>query len=192
MVTRVLSDTLVTRRTRRGHTPIRHGCLRSHGKAVGPLHSSVGQRPLTGGFVMSSKLFRPRWRRSRLALAVALPLLGAGVYAGAGMVASAQADGSWGRSPGLRPGNLLVFTSTYQQADLTPGSTVLPPGCTAASAAASGTPCGTAGYGGTTRRPSTMTRTTAASGSPRRSSSTSSIPTAGICSTRSRSRPATS
>ena len=92
---------------------------------------------------------RLRSRRSRLALLAALPLLGGGVYAGVGLSASAQADGGFGGGPGLQPGNLLVFTSTYQTANLTAGSTVLPPGCTAASAAASGTPCGTAGFDGT-------------------------------------------
>ncbi len=97
---------------------------------------------------MSLKLSRSGLRWSRLALVAVLPLLGAGVYAGVGLVASAQADGGRGGDPGLRPGNLLVFTSTYQPANLTPGSTVLPPGCTAASAAASGTPCSTAGYDG--------------------------------------------
>jgi hypothetical protein len=85
---------------------------------------------------------------SRLALVVALPLLGGGVYAGIGLTATAQAHGGWG-GQSLRPGNLIVFTSTYQTANITPGSTVLPPGCTAASAAASGTPCSTAGYNGT-------------------------------------------
>jgi hypothetical protein len=84
-----------------------------------------------------------------LAVFAALPLLGGGVYAGVALTASAQADGGWGGGPGLRPGNLLLFTSTYQTANITAGSTVLPPGCTAASAAASGTPCGTAGYDGT-------------------------------------------
>jgi len=77
-----------------------------------------------------------------MALVAALPLLGGGIYAGVGLTA-AQASGA----PSLKPGNLLVFTSTYQPANITAGSTVLPPGCTAASAAASGTPCGTAGYG---------------------------------------------
>ena len=95
---------------------------------------------------MSSKLSRVR---RRLALVAALPLFGCGVYAGVALTASAQADGGWGGGSSLRPGKLLVFTSTYQTADITPGSTVLPPGCTAASAAASGTPCGTAGYSGT-------------------------------------------
>jgi hypothetical protein len=96
--------------------------------------------------VTSSKLSRLCSRRSRLALLAALPLLGGGVYAGVGLTASAQADGSGGQ--GLQPGNLLLFTSTYATPSITPGSTVLPPGCTAASAAASGTPCSTAGYSG--------------------------------------------
>ena len=97
---------------------------------------------------MSFRFFRLRSRRWRLAVLAALPLLGGGIYAGIALTASAQADGGWGGG-GLRPGNLLVFTSTYQTANITPGSTVLPPGCTAASAAASGTPCATAGYDGT-------------------------------------------
>ncbi|MGO9958870.1 MAG: hypothetical protein ACLP50_23390 [Solirubrobacteraceae bacterium] len=84
-----------------------------------------------------------------MALIAALPLLGGGVYGGIAATAGAQADGGWGAGPGLRPGNLLVFTSTYQPATITPGSTVLPPGCTSASAAASGIPCSTAGYSGT-------------------------------------------
>jgi len=96
---------------------------------------------------MSSKFSRVRPRRSRLALLAALPLLGGGIYAG--VAASAQADGWGGPGPSLSPGNLLLFTSTYQTASLTPGSTVLPPGCDAASAAGSGTPCATAGYSGT-------------------------------------------
>ena len=94
----------------------------------------------------SSKLSRLRAHRSRLALLAALPLIGGGIYAAVGLTASAQADGSGG--PGLAPGNLLLFTSTYATPSITPGSTVLPPGCTAASAAASGTPCSTAGYSG--------------------------------------------
>ncbi len=97
---------------------------------------------------MSSKLSRLRSRRSRLALLATLPLLGGGVYAGVTLSASAQADGGFPGGPGLQPGNLLVFTSTYQAPNLIAGSTVLPPGCTAASAAASGAPCGTAGYDG--------------------------------------------
>ena len=98
---------------------------------------------------MSLKFSGLRARRLRLALAAGLLLLGGGVYAGVSLAASAQADsGSYG-GPGLQPGNLLVFTSTYQAASLTPGVTVLPPGCTAASAAASGTPCSAAGYNGT-------------------------------------------
>ena len=98
---------------------------------------------------MSLRLSRLPSRRRGLALLAALPLVGGGIYAGVGVAASAQADGGFGGGPGLQPGNLLVFTSTYQTANLTPGSTVLPPGCTAASAAASGTPCGTAGFDGT-------------------------------------------
>ncbi len=98
---------------------------------------------------MSLMLSRLRSRRSRLAMVAALPLLGGGVYAGGvALTAPAQADGGWSASPRLQPGNLLVFTSTYQTASITPGSTVLPPGCTAASAAASGVACGTAGYSG--------------------------------------------
>jgi hypothetical protein len=96
---------------------------------------------------MTPKLSRLRSRGRRLALLAALPLLGGAIYAGVGLTASAQADG--GFSPGLQPGNLLLFTSTYQTASLTPGSTVLPPGCTSASAAASGVPCSTAGFSGT-------------------------------------------
>jgi hypothetical protein len=89
---------------------------------------------------------RPRRSRcSRLALAAALPLLGGGAFACFAVTASAQAYG--GRP--IEPGKLLLFTSTYQQANLTPGVTVLPPGCTPASAAASGTPCSAAGYDGT-------------------------------------------
>jgi hypothetical protein len=94
---------------------------------------------------MSLKLARLRSRRSHWALVVALPLLFGGVYAGIGLSASAQAHGGWDSGPGLRPGNLLVFTSTYQPANVTPGSTVLPPGCTSASATAAGTPYSTAG-----------------------------------------------
>ena len=96
---------------------------------------------------MRLTLTRLGLRRSRLAIVAALPLLGGGIYAGVALTASAQADGRWSAA-GLRPGNLLVFTSTYEDATLTPGETVLPPGCTAASAAASGTPCGAAGYDG--------------------------------------------
>jgi hypothetical protein len=98
--------------------------------------------------VISSKFFRMRSRTSRLAIVAALPLAFGGADAGLGLTSSAQAHGGGGGGPGLRPGNLLVFTSTYQVASITPGSTVLPPGCTAASAAASGTPCSKAGYGG--------------------------------------------
>jgi hypothetical protein len=98
--------------------------------------------------VISSKFFRMRSHTSRLAIVAALPLAFGGAYAGLGLTSSAQAHGGGGGGPGLRPGNLLVFTSTYQAASITPGSTVLPPGCTAASAAASGTPCSKAGYGG--------------------------------------------
>jgi hypothetical protein len=45
---------------------------------------------------------------------------------------AAQADG-WhhgGRGDELRPGNLLLSTSEYTPADITPGVTQLPPGCT--------------------------------------------------------------
>jgi hypothetical protein len=92
--------------------------------------------------VISSKLSRLRSRRPRLALLAALPLLGGGVYAGVALTASAQAAGG----SSLQPGNLLLFTSNYAAPVIVPGSTVLPPGCTAASAAASGVPCSTAGY----------------------------------------------
>ena len=98
--------------------------------------------------MISSKFFRLRSRTSRLAIVAALPLVCGGAYAGLGLTSSAQAHGGRGGGLGVRPGNLLVFTSTYQTASITPGSSVLPPGCTAASAAASGTPCSTAGYGG--------------------------------------------
>ena len=69
-------------------------------------------------------------------------MLGGGVYAGVALTASAQAAGG----SSLQPGNLLLFTSNYAAPVIVPGSTVLPPGCTAASAAASGVPCSTAGY----------------------------------------------
>jgi len=98
---------------------------------------------------MSLKRHRPRSRRAFLALVAALPLIGGGAYAGVALSASAQADGGFGVNPGLLPGNLLLFTSTYETANITPGTTVLPPGCTAASAAASGTPCSVAGFDGT-------------------------------------------
>ena len=49
------------------------------------------------------------------------------------------------------PGNLLLSHSIYSSpaSILTPGTTVLPPGCTAATAAASATPCVTANADGT-------------------------------------------
>ena len=45
---------------------------------------------------------------------------------------AAQADGSHhsGQGDELRPGNLLLSTSVYSPADITPGVTQLPPGCT--------------------------------------------------------------
>jgi hypothetical protein len=48
------------------------------------------------------------------------------------------------------PGNLLLSRSVYNSpaSIITAGTTVLPPGCTAASAAASGTPCATANANG--------------------------------------------
>ena len=39
-------------------------------------------------------------------------------------------------SPRLDPGNLLVSTSQYREADIQPGVTVLPPGCTSGCATA--------------------------------------------------------
>ena len=44
---------------------------------------------------------------------------------------TALADG-WGGGDQLRPGNLLVSGSTYREADIQPGVTQLPPGCSAA------------------------------------------------------------
>ena len=44
---------------------------------------------------------------------------------------AALADGGWGGAGALRPGNLLVSGSTYREADIQPGVTQLPPGCTA-------------------------------------------------------------
>ena len=51
--------------------------------------------------------------------------------------AAAQAAGS----PTMKPGNLLVSGSDYRGAEISPGVTVLPPGCT--------TGCVTANAGGT-------------------------------------------
>jgi hypothetical protein len=94
---------------------------------------------------MSLALSRLRSRRWQAALVAALLFLAGGIY---GLNASAHADGGWG-GPGLRPGNLLLFTSTYQTASITPNATALPAGCTAATAITSQTPCNTAQYDGT-------------------------------------------
>jgi hypothetical protein len=54
--------------------------------------------------------------------------------------ALASAD-DWGGGDQLRPGNLLVSGSVYREADIQPGVTQLPPGCT-------GSNCGTANSDG--------------------------------------------
>jgi hypothetical protein len=66
--------------------------------------------------------------RTRIARGLALTL-GLGVL----ITAPAQADpGHWGHHDALEPGNLLVSTSVYSPADIQPGITELPPGCTGA------------------------------------------------------------
>ena len=61
---------------------------------------------------------------SRIARGLALAL-------GLGALIAAPAQGrDWHGGPPLRPGNLLVSESTYSPADIQPGVTQLPPGCT--------------------------------------------------------------
>jgi hypothetical protein len=85
-------------------------------------------------------------RLGRRLAAAAITTVAVGV-----IVASAQGDAPFGGlGPGaLYPGNLLISRSVYQAAAITPGTTVLPPGCTSASATASATPCVTAVADGT-------------------------------------------
>jgi hypothetical protein len=77
--------------------------------------------------------------RSRLGWRAALPALAAcaAVVPAALAPGSAQAQSRFGfGSPRLEPGNLLVSTSQYREADIQPGVTVLPPGCTTGCATA--------------------------------------------------------
>ena len=85
-------------------------------------------------------------RRLRRLAAAATAMLALGAVA-----ASADPNapfGSFGLGA-LHPGNLLISRSVYVPASITPGTTILPPGCTTASATASGTPCVTAVADGT-------------------------------------------
>jgi len=64
-------------------------------------------------------------------------LAGAGCLLASVLVSSAQAD-RWARGHhgfGLIPGNLLLSTSEYSPASITPGVTELPPGCTGSNCA---------------------------------------------------------
>ena len=72
-------------------------------------------------------------RRGRRLVAIAAATAAVGV-----IVASAQGDvASHYPGPGeLFPGNLLISRSVYQTASITPGTTVLPPGCTSSCATA--------------------------------------------------------
>src|ERR1700722_24936 len=72
-------------------------------------------------------------RRGRRLVAIAAATVAVGV-----IVASAQGDVAFHNSgPGaLFPGNLLISRSVYQAASITPGTTVLPPGCTSSCATA--------------------------------------------------------
>ncbi len=83
---------------------------------------------------LSHRLRRPRTRHGALSVATSIALLAT--------APAALADG-WGRGGGepLRPGNLLVSGSVYRDADIQPGVTQLPPGCTAGN-------CGTANSDG--------------------------------------------
>jgi hypothetical protein len=72
-------------------------------------------------------------RRGRRLVAIAAATVAVGV-----IVASAQGDVAF-HNPGpgaLFPGNLLISRSVYQAASITPGTTVLPPGCTSSCATA--------------------------------------------------------
>ena len=72
-----------------------------------------------------------RGRRARRRANRLLAGLGCALAMGAA-AGAAQAEG-WHhghRGPGLIPGNLLLSTSEYTPADITPGVTELPPGCT--------------------------------------------------------------
>jgi hypothetical protein len=71
------------------------------------------------------------WRATLPGLAVCAAALGA-LAPGA---AQAQSPLGFG-SPHLQPGNLVVSTSQYREADIQPGVTVLPPGCTTGCATA--------------------------------------------------------
>jgi hypothetical protein len=78
-------------------------------------------------------------RRSQIGRLAVVPALAAS--AAAVVVAlvpgAAQAQSGLGHgSPRLEPGNLLVSTSQYREADIQPGVTVLPPGCTTGCATA--------------------------------------------------------
>jgi hypothetical protein len=75
--------------------------------------------------------------RSQVGRRAALP----GLAACAAAVVAALAPGAAQAQPGLgsarlAPGNLLVSTSQYREADIQPGVTVLPPGCTTGCATA--------------------------------------------------------
>ena len=74
-----------------------------------------------------------RRRSGRRLVAIAAATVAVGV-----IVASAQGDVAFHNSgPGaLFPGNLLISRSVYQAASITPGTTVLPPGCTSSCATA--------------------------------------------------------
>ena len=84
---------------------------------------------------MIPKLGRPRVRRPRVAL-----LLAVAVAAGGPVIAATGASAASGHGHGgsLEPGNLLVSGSVYQNDPglLQPGVTVLPPGCTSGCATA--------------------------------------------------------
>jgi hypothetical protein len=66
--------------------------------------------------------------------------IAAGTTLALGLAGTAQAAGHHGQDR-MSPGNLVVSTSDYHRADITPGVTVLPPGCTSdcATATADGT-----------------------------------------------------
>lgn len=69
---------------------------------------------------------------SRLPLRRGLAVAATATLAVGALAAGAQADQPfWGHgSNPLRPGNLLVSRTVYQAANITPGTTMLPPGCT--------------------------------------------------------------
>ena len=72
------------------------------------------------------------WRATLPGLAVCAVAAAAALVPGA-----AQAQSRFGLgSPRLEPGNLLVSTSQFREADIQPGVTVLPPGCTSGCATA--------------------------------------------------------